>query len=251
VACGGKSSANDGHERGGAGGNGGAAGSASAGKPSAGNGDGGAAEVPECAALVDDAPHHVVVDIINDSTETLFVGADMVTCALAPWFDVRDAEDRPLAPPGSCRTTCESAMSANPVGGCPAICLFPQAIELEPGESLMTEWSGQHLELVGLPKACQSAEYPTAQCDRAVAIEPGTFTFSAKAGTELDCSPTGTPCEACTWRSDAGGCVTQGALISGSLRTAEARVELDASYGVGPGNGDGALRLVEIRFEEP
>jgi hypothetical protein len=251
VACAGKSNGGEEEPRGGAGGSASTGGVGSGGKPSAGAG--GMAQNPECAALRDDDPYYIAVSIRNDTKETLFLGTETMPCVVVPWFEVSDAEDRPLVPVGNCRGSCESAMSDNPLGGCPAICAAAQAVELRPGEVLSTAWTGQYLELVGLPKACQSDEYPAAQCDRARSIEPGSFTFSATAGTELDCSPTGNDCPPCV-RSSEGGCVTSGALIGGSVRTARTQLELDAGYGVGAGNGDGndgALNIVEITFEEP
>jgi hypothetical protein len=257
VACGGKSNTNENDDPIGPGGssNGGAAGNATGGKPTAGNGTGGTAGNAECATLVDDDPLFIGINIINDSEETLFLGDQMATCAVGPLFEVRDAEDRLLTPLSDCRSSCESAMSDDPIGGCLAFCASPQATELKPGESLSTEWNGQDMQLVGLPKPCQSSKYPTAQCDRAASIAPGTFTFSVTAGTKLDCSTTApNGCGACM-ASSKGGCVTNGALLSGTLRTAETRVELDGSYGVGPSNGDGsadgAINFVEIRFQGP
>jgi hypothetical protein len=256
VACGGKSNADPDDGVGGT--NNGTAGKGTGGKASTGGGtmggSGGSAGKAECEALADDQPHYVPVQIVNDSSETLYVGADMVTCGEPPLFEVTDAEQRPLSPPGPCRASCEHAIKSGPTS-CPAVCFTPGAVALKPGEGLSTEWRGQYLDLVKLPDQCQHADYPTPQCDRAISVQPGTFVFSAKAGTELDCSQTtGTECGECEV-SGKGGCITPSALIAGSVRTAEAKVELDGSYGVGSDNGDGdaegALDAVEIRFRDP
>lgn len=253
AACGGKSNADERDVTGGSS-QGGGAGSANGGKPSAGSGTGGSSTgggrgEAECEALLDDDGYYVPVSIINDSYETLFLGQEMVTCAASPLFDVADAEGRLLTPPGQCRSSCESAMSSGP-SGCAAACLLPSTIELAPGDQISTGWAGTYIELVELPTQCQSAEFPSSQCDRAVAVEAGAFVFSAKAGTRIECRYPGAGCDPCTPDSS-GACVTHDSLITGEIRQAEVEVELDASYGVGSGNADAAIRFVEIRFQNP
>jgi hypothetical protein len=247
LACGGKSSELSGDPSGGSS-PGGTAGNASGGLPSSGGSQGGNG-TDECAALLDDAPSFVPVTIVNESSETLYLGRETVSCGDAPIVEVADAAGRLLTPPAACRSSCENLMTTGPVG-CPGICLLPSATELAPGESVSTSWSGTYVELVGLPKKCQSVDFPSAQCDRAVAIEPGLFVFSSRAGTKLDCSSSGGDCMPCV-PGDGGGCVTSGARIAGSIRSAETKVELDASYGLTSGSADVALRAVEIRFVEP
>jgi hypothetical protein len=52
--------------------------------------------------------------------------------------------------------------------------------------------------------------------------------------------------------NDSGGCTTRGALVGGPMLSAEITVELDASYGVGPGNGGtgGMTRPIQIVFKD-
>jgi hypothetical protein len=254
IACGGKSNADQRDAIAGNGSQGGSGGSAQGGKASGGNASsgtsmGGSVAEPECEALIDDEGYFVPVSIINDSSETLFVGHEQSTCGAMPWFDVTDADGRPLSPPGPCRTSCASAMSEAGPASCPPVCLLPTAVELAPGNLLSTQWAGRYIELVALPESCQSAQFPTPQCDRAVAVQPGELVFSAKAGTKLDCQLGGEclPCQP----DERGACVTPSALITGAIRQAETKVELDASYGLGAGNGDGAIQFVEIRFRDP
>lgn len=249
VACGGKSNADERDGGGGSSSGGSAGGKPAGGSSSGGSGAGGRDTDPACKAWIDDDSHYVPVSIINDSSETLFVGQEQVTCDEAPPFEVTDEDGRVLAAPGACRSSCESAMTSGP-SACPAVCLLPSAVELAPGDELLTEWRGRYLEQVLLPERCQSPEFATPVCDRAVAVEPGPYVFSAKAGTKLDCEPAGGVCMPCQPDVD-GVCVTGGALISGAIRRAETQVELDASYGIGSGNGDGAIQFVFIRFQGP
>jgi hypothetical protein len=140
--------------------------------------------------------------------------------------------------------------------GCPAICAFPSAVTLQPDEGTNVIWNGMYRQETSLPQSCFPEDEPvaTSMCDRAVQIEPGRFTFSAQAGTELDCLQTTGSCVECTARGE-GGCATP-ATIGGTLLTAQTRVDLDVSYGVGdsqPSGGAtdiGATRPVEIVFEE-
>jgi hypothetical protein len=212
-------------------------------------GDGGSGGGPECESLLDDDRSYVPVWIINDTSETLFLGQQEATCGDAPLFGVADVNGRLLTPPGTCRSSCESAMTSGPTA-CPPVCLLPSAVELAPGDELSTHWAGTYIELVKLPTRCQSAEFPSPQCDRVVAVEPGVFVFSARAGTKLDCSQTGSACMPCM-PDEGSACVTRGALITGAIRHAAVEVELDAGYGLGAGNDDGAIVFLEIRFQHP
>lgn len=113
----------------------------------------------------------------------------------------------------------------------------------------MQQWTASYLSTTELTPACRRPTASTSQCQRVVAVEPGVFTFSAQAGTKLDCLPSGGVCAECGPDGN-GGCTTIGALIAGALLSAEAKVTLDGSYGVGGSGGDGLTRAVEIVFKQ-
>lgn len=175
-----------------------------------------------------------------------------------PLFLVRDADDRPVNRVDSCRRPCQ----ALDTGGCTLLCAASRTILLQPDEVLSTSWAGLYGVTRELPASCAEAETePTAACQQAKRIEPGTFTFTAVAGTSLTCdqsgSPDGCPCE----RSPEGGCVAVGSLIAGDALNAATTVALDEQYGVypapaadpssgaGAAPGIGARLSVELVFE--
>jgi len=273
TACGGKSSASpddDGHAGSGTGGTGGkgTGGSTSTGgKGSAGNpGTGGA---NACTSFDDDSPTSVNVAISNLTSAPIYLGQDTMNCELSPLFEVADAAGVPLPSLPFCRNSCLGQRTG--IGGCVALCPASAAVALQPNETMYTTWSGLFLVQEQLPAKC--AEQDTGSeakvsCDQAKRIEPGTFTFSARAGSSLVCSnpnPDGT-CAACT-PSASGGCATPGGLIDGARHTAQTTVVLNENYGVyptpsaspGPNAGDAelpapggavAVLTVELIFKE-
>ena len=137
-------------------------------------------------------------------------------------------------------------------GPCPIACAFPSAITLQPGESLNAPWRGLDNVTKTLPKSCRSSG-DSVDCTVAQNVSPGTFQFSAQAGSALDCTQLGQktcgPCEP----NSSGGCTTAGAIVVGTAYSAEVTVKLDASYGVGAGNSggtDGMTRPVQIVFKD-
>jgi hypothetical protein len=172
----------------------------------------------------------------------------MVTCRVEQLFHVNDGSGEPLLELSSCRNSCEDAIDGKDQG-CPAICAYPQAITLEPGEGTNTTWSGLYRVDLELPADCTLGGTGSRTCDRAEQIEPGPFTFLSRAGTSIDCSQTIQTCGACE-PNGAGGCSTSAALIAGSMLDAETAVTLDASYGVGGPSGGGPTRSVELVFTE-
>jgi hypothetical protein len=134
---------------------------------------------------------------------------------------------------------------------------------LAPGEGTIEIWSGLFSEQASPPKSCVPPEWQNEipSCDMARQIQPGTYTFSAQAGTALDCSmTTGAPCGACM-PDGKGGCTTPG-VIAGDIRSAEAVVELGPAYGVydsaarpgnpapGAGAAPGMIASVNIVFRD-
>src|SRR6478752_7119911 len=187
AACGGKSfdgegpRANAGNGSGasanGGNANGGSGGATSAGWGSGGDEPGGSAGAA-CDSFRDDAPSFVSVNIINDSSKRLYLGQSALTCELSPLFAVEDAAGAALPALSRCRTGCGSGS-----GGCTDICLVPSAIELAPGAGVQTSWDGLFDAQNDLPKQCVDPTLASGHCQKATRIEPGTFTFSATAGT--------------------------------------------------------------------
>jgi len=202
--------------------------------------------------------------IVNNTDLFIYLGQEMVTCGQAPLFEVADARGGKLPGwGGGCSSTCSDLHTRGQIG-CPAVCLFPSSITLQPGEQRFTSWSGLYAVPAELPGGCvpfQSGD-TTFACQMARRITPGTYKFSARAGTGLECSQTtadGT-CMACMREGD-GGCTTAGSLITGQILTAQATVELNQSYGIygssadapAPGGNSGAAAnlAIELVFTNP
>ena len=233
AACGGKSSASPGD--GGDGGSGAGGSTGVGGKGHAGSAAAGAASV--CTSFDDDYGALVNVSISNQTGAPIYLGQDKVTCGVSPLFQVADGSGDVLPSLGNCRSPC-AALRTQGVGGCPAICAFPTSVALQPNEVLYTTWDGLFSVQGHLPAKCVPSEAgggSMLSCDQAKRIEPGTFTFSAFAGSALDCSQT-TAAGACSPCSAGlnGGCSTSGSLITGPMHVTGTTVELDESYGIYP-----------------
>jgi hypothetical protein len=261
AACGGKLNTNPGDGDGGtsAGGSGSGGGSGHA-----GTGTGGTSV---CASFDDDYSAYINVSILNQTNAPIYLGQDTVTCGVNPLFAVADANGAPLPNLGDCRFSCNNARTQGAVG-CNDLCAFPPAVALQPNEALFTTWDGLFRVDQQMPGKCAVAQLnpgPVVACDQAQRIEPGSFTFSARAGSALDCSQTtgqGT-CSTCTPGGN-GGCATPGSLVSGAMHSTQTTVLLDESFGIyskptpgpsagsadapAPGNGAQALRTVELIF---
>jgi hypothetical protein len=121
-------------------------------------------------------------------------------------------------------------------------------ITLQPGESALTLWSAIYSENVTLPPIC-SAKAGQKECQRIAGVEPGTYIFTAQAGTGIRClDDAAGSCGSCMQSSN-GGCSTYGAVITGPLLQAKIDVQLDGSYGIGGPGGGGMVRSVDIVFQ--
>lgn len=252
AACGGKSSGTIGENQGGtsSGGSAAVAGTSSV----AGSGGG----VNECTRYDDESPIVVNVTLINKTSQTLYVGPQTTTCGATPLFSVADAAGKALASVGDCRVSCAGARAG--IGGCPAICAFPNTIQLEPGESHYTMWDSLYRVEASLPERCVTYEgaQGDAPCTQAKRIVSGDYTFSAVAAPKVDCSMTtgNAMCGACMPDAN-GGCTVAGGIIAGLNFKAEATITLNASYGyaepaagANPGAGDAASgALAEAQVE--
>ncbi|HVY30358.1 MAG TPA: hypothetical protein VHB79_27560 [Polyangiaceae bacterium] len=252
AACGGKSSTIVRESSGGSssGGSGAVAGT------SANAGSGGV--VNECTRYDDESPIGVNVTLINKTSQPLYLGQQMTTCGVAPLFSVEAAGGKPLPSVGDCRVSCAGARGG--IGGCPAICLFPNSVKLEPGEGHYTTWDSLYAVQASLPPRCLSYEGAQGEqpCTQAKRVAAGDYTFRAVAALEVDCSMTSgnAMCGACTPDAN-GGCTISGGIIGGQNYAAEATATLDVSYGYSdpaasssPGAGDaaGALPTPEIEL---
>jgi hypothetical protein len=275
AACGGKAFDSDpdqgGSDPGGTsqGGSGSSAGTAHggsigrAGSPPGGTGQGGSAG-SECDAFADDPGTYINVVIYNQTRAPIYLGDELQSCGTSPRYRIADQHGETLPRPGSCQQSCQDLRRDGPIG-CPTICAYPDSLALQPGEAFYTTWDGLFVTTTELPAQCLAQpEYGTS-CELSRTIQPGSFTFSARAGRSLECleSPTG-DCQACTATGN-GGCTTPGSLITGEKLTARATVLLDGSYGVygslpapapalpKPGGdvpGAAAYRAVELIFRD-
>lgn len=261
VACGGKASGAPNDDNGASGS--GAGGTGAGGTGHAGSGGDAAAA---CAKYDDESAAYVNVVLINKTDAPISIGQRMVTCGVAPLFQVADASGAALPTPGDCRVSCVGVRTEG-AGGCAAICRFPTSVTLQPGEVRSTTWDGLYSVQAALPASCLpfNAGEPMVSCDQAKQIAPGEYTFVAVAGANVDCSQTGgaDSCPTCAPDGN-GGCSTPGSLIGGKIITASTTVVLDGSYGIygsadaagnpNPGagagpNGNVALATVTLVFE--
>ncbi len=259
-SCGGTAEDGGSHGTGGSHASGGGASTGSTGGGSStggGNSTGGSAN--SCDSFDDDAPGQLEVLITNQRSTSIFLGSRSDSCGggEAP-FTLADEEGQPIQWfAGWCSDTCATLRDVG-IASCPAACSYPTIFEVEPGKSHSVSWDA----LVRLPRTlpvdCVTHDYgPTepAECRQAKRIVPGTFTFRANAGTELDCSQSFDQdgCGTCMAAED-GGCSYYGANVGGDFLNAKVTVDLDASYGVGWDDSDagqdpmGAIRNVEIIF---
>jgi hypothetical protein len=226
----------------------------------AGNGSGGSAT---CADYKDEGGPSVRVSIVNKTNAPIYLGAEQMTCGFVPLFTVADADGAGLAGSAGCRFSCSAFQTQGNILGCTDICLYPTAVALQPGEVKSTEWAALYVVPRDMPNACVAYDSgsETVSCDQAKRIQPGTYTFSARAGSTLDCSQTGAAsCSACMSDKD-GGCSTPGGVVGGSILTASSTVALDERYGVfttssagsSPGAADAApvqMLTVELVFTD-
>jgi hypothetical protein len=213
-----------------------------------------------CAEFLDTpSAGSVAIVISNQTSQTIHVGTTgPVNCSSPPLFRVADAAGDDLPEPALCRFPCSAAMQEDAIAGCPAICLFPQAVTLEPFEGTAVTWEAFYVESVSLPAECATIG-ESVSCDRTRRIEPGKFTFSASAGTELDCTETLGDCGECMAQGN-GGC-TRPARVGGTLFTATTSVDLDEAYGITGSNtaeanfaapaAPGPTAPVELIFTDP
>jgi hypothetical protein len=263
LACGGKSidgpdAPYTGTNRGGstaAGSDSGRSGSTSQGGTSlGGEPNGGAAGVAQCDATdyEDAMGGSVPVLIINDTPKTIHIGQETAGCVNDPTFQVADSFGRTVEAPHLCESSCHMLLAKMVIGCPPLPCIFGGVTTLQPGESMSSQWSALYREERKLPAACQ-AKAGVETCTRIADVTPGTYYFSARAGSGVRCDNMGpdgvASCGSCM-PTGTGGCMTYGAVITPPLLEAKVEVQLDGSYGIGGPGGGGAARAVVITFKD-
>jgi len=183
-----------------------------------------------CTSFRDaDAPAGVSVHIVNETSGVIYLGQKAINCVAEPLFQVHDQDGMELFPPGPCRS-CQDVMSGS--YACFANCPWTPAVTLQPGEALDQAWTGLFgVGVQELPRACLSAPLPleaATSCSYAAAAQPGKFTFSAKAGTAMECgAPEASTCGACQPNAN-GGCITIQGVVPLPTLSVETTLTLNA-----------------------
>lgn len=226
-------------------GSGGLAGAASGGSAAAGS-----VGAPPCdpSGLEDETSNGVELRVINGTKRTIYLGSETPGCDV-PLIQVENGRGEALAGAGFCTVTCEQLLSGN-IGGCPPVlCPASSVLILTPGQSTVMVWSALYAEEVSVPPACQSKTLGNA-CPRVTRAKPGNYVFLMQAGSAFQCtSPGAMSCDFCQPVGN-GGCSSYPATITGPILHAQAKVYIDASYGLGGSSTDGVTRQVEITFTD-
>lgn len=270
MACGGKSFENGGDPNGGSASGGSAdAGSSSGGTDSAGTSSGGTSPGGsnstggsigpggtgaggwQCMQtnIYNQPGSSIPVRVLNSTSHPIYIGQENPDCGVGALFQVANALGQPVPGVPFCQSTCEQLRSGIPLG-CPAIgCALPSVIALDPGGSTMTTWDGLYPEQVELIFGCRE-QLGQDQCTRIASVPPGDYTFSARAGSNMEClEPIDAGnCGACM-KDSSGACTNFNAAIRGPLLQAKVEVKLDGSYGLGGPGGGGMVQEVVIEFD--
>ncbi|HVY31396.1 MAG TPA: hypothetical protein VHB79_32810 [Polyangiaceae bacterium] len=196
---------------------------ATAGSAGSGGALGATPPVMACSTYADKSGYQLVVHIQNQMSRTLYLGQDEMSCNAERLFQVEDGARHVLPSLENCHTSCDQMMTSGPAT-CPLVCQAPATIKLDPNQTLQVPWDGRFGVMQTLPQACLPAtQTAPASCVQADRIGPAIFTFSAKAGSSMQCL-TGT----CTCTpNQAGGCSNASSLISGTIYTTEYVVKLE------------------------
>lgn len=217
-----------------------------AGSPGAGSSAGGGGGADACFPFRDETPQPVTVTIRNDGPGAIYIGPREPRCGSAPPYEVRDASQSVISERGPCGSSCESWVLGNPVGGCVALCMPTEVTKLAAGETMTTKWYGLSATDTDLPKQCNASQLEgTVTCSTNKRVEPGTYTFSSSAGSQLICNGTPNSCPECV-PSAGGGCTVSdvGITVAGTELSVKRRVELDATYGIIGSSGGGSNNTV-------
>lgn len=180
---------------------------------------------PACVdpSLTDIGPA-VEVTLRNDGDARLFLNLQEMCTQVLP-IALRDASDVALEiNKDACENSCDEVLSAE--CGCPLGCGPGQVVQLEPGGTFVTSWSGRVWNEVTLPAEClmDSCE---PQCFAAAQAPAGTYTVSARAhDMVVDCAP-------CTCEpGPEGSCLLNGGFAMGAESVAEAELVYPTQTGL-------------------
>jgi hypothetical protein len=203
------------------------------------SGQGGSSTI-SCDSVDDAAGAQLKVVLRNDTERTLFLGQDSVTCSQLSFFRVKNERGRSFeVADNGCFASCQEIRDQGQAG-CLDLCLYPDAVALDPGQEAQLTWDARILAAATLPAGCANAEQGDLECRKWVLLAPDTFIFSASAGDVADCSKTsGDVCRAGDTRST-GGTTYPSALVV-PTHTASATVKLDSKYR--PDTADGRVLL--------
>ncbi len=173
--------------------------------------------------------------VTNNTDRTLYIADDMPTCGPTLLFELSDADGTELPYSNYCSSTCEQLQDG--VAGCPAICLATEAIELQPGQTWTTQWSGLYFVERDLPASC-SPEPGIDTCLQLVAAEDEQFTITVRANDSISCENSPEPvCEPCVEQD--GACRVSWAYGDGTW--------YEASASGSPADG----AILNLSLEEP
>jgi hypothetical protein len=211
-----------------------AGGSAAGSGGSAGSGSG-TQPAMACSSYADKSGYQLMVRIENQMSRTLYLGQEEMRCDAQRIFQVEDGARHVLPSLDNCHTSCDQMMTSGPAT-CPLVCQAPATIKLEPKQTLQVPWDGRFAVMQTLPQACLPAtQTAPASCVQADRISPAIFTFSAKAGSSVQCLAGACTCTP----NQMGGCSNASSLISGTIYTTEYVVKLEPGE-TSPG-GEGAF----------
>lgn len=180
---------------------------------------------PACVdpSLTDIGPA-VEITLRNDGAARLFLNLQEMCTSVLP-IALRDAGDVAVKiNKDACENGCDAVLSGG--CGCPAGCPIGNVIQLEPGGTFVTTWSGRVWNELTLPAECPM-DGCEPQCFAAAQAPAGTYTVSARAlDAVVDCEP-------CTCEPGPdGSCVLNGGFAMGAEVVAEAELVYPTQTGV-------------------
>jgi hypothetical protein len=180
---------------------------------------------PACVdpSLTDIGPA-VEVTLRNDGAARLFINLQEMCTSVLP-IALRDAGDVALKiDKDICENGCDAVLSGG--CGCPAGCGPGQVVQLEPGGTFVTTWSGRVWIETTVPAECPM-DGCQPQCFAAAQAPAGTYTVSARA---LDAV---VDCVACTCEpGPEGSCLINGGFAMGAETVAEAELVYPTQTGL-------------------
>jgi hypothetical protein len=180
---------------------------------------------PACVdpSLTDIGPA-VEVTLRNNGAARLFLNLQEMCTTVLP-IALRDAGDVAVKiNKDACENSCDEVLSGG--CGCPAGCPIGAVIQLEPGGTFVTTWTGRVWNEVTMPAECPMNGCQP-QCFAAAQAPAGTYTVSARAHDMVG------ECVACTCEpGPEGSCEISGGLAMGAEAVAEAELVYPTQTGI-------------------